>query len=95
MNAITRYWPDKDPTEALDFDITWLLPTGDTVSTATWTVEEGDAALVLGAHVEETDKTITNISGGTAGVRYKVNCHITTTLSNQFDRACYLRVRAL
>lgn len=80
---------DKDPAAILDYSIDWStwLPTGDTIDTATWT--SSDAALVIEASpapsVASGIATVW-ISGGVAGVRYRLTCQVETTAGRVDER---------
>jgi len=70
--------PLKDPDSILDYSEDWSdwLATGETLSTAVWTVPAGltNVAEALG----DSAATVW-VSGGTAGTTYTVSCLITTT----------------
>lgn len=67
----------KDPGDNLDYKKDWAtwLPTGDTISTSTWTVPTG----LTGSSESSTTTTATiKLAGGTAGKRYIVTNQIVT-----------------
>jgi hypothetical protein len=75
---------DKDPESALDYLISWSewLPSGDTISTSSWSIEAitGDTdALVTTSNTRSDTATTVKISGGTSGNIYKVYNTITTS----------------
>jgi len=87
---------DKDPEAALDYLISWSdwLPSGDTISTSSWTLETitGDTDPLVTTSNSTTDgTTIVNLSGGTSGNIYKVYNTITTN-GGLTDRR-YFRVK--
>lgn len=87
---------DKDPEAALDYLISWSewLPSGDTISTSTWSLEAitGDTDPLTTTSNAKTDSATTvNLSGGTSGNIYKVYNTITTT-GGLTDRR-YFRVK--
>ena len=87
MTASTGYERDntgafikKDPESVLDYTINWsdFLTTGDTVASATYTVDTG---LTKDSNSNTTTATTVTLSGGTAGTVYTVKCVMTTTAS--------------
>lgn len=84
-------WPNKSPSENLDYSIDWskILPRGDEIRTAVWSVPEGlkkgDTQLV-GATASVW------IAGGKPNVVYMVNCRIKTVSGRVFDRSVRLVV---
>ena len=76
---------EKQPAEVKDYDIDyaeWLGPVGDTVATAV-AVVTSDAGPVPTLKVDSVETSDTAVklwvSGGTAGVRYKITVLMTTT----------------
>ena len=75
---------EKQPAEVKDYDIDyaeWLGPVGDTVATATTTVTcdtEPVPTLEIDSIMKSTTAVKLWVSGGTAGVRYKVTVKMTT-----------------
>lgn len=74
---------EKDPTAELTYTVDWSswLPSGQTITTSSWTLEtiSGDASpLVNEAQVNTTTTATISISGGTTGKIYKVYNSITT-----------------
>ena len=87
MTASTGYERDntgafirKDPESVLDYTINWsdFLTSGDTVSSATYTVDSG---LTKDSNSNTTTTTTVTLSGGTAGTVYTVKCVMTTGAS--------------
>lgn len=82
---------DKAPAEKKDYQIAWStwLPSGDTISTSTWTVPDG---------ITEDDARTTNdtttatiwLSGGTVGQKYRVVNSITTAQGRIAEDAIYI-----
>lgn len=92
----TGAFVDKDTSAELTYTVDWSswLPTGATITTATWTVENptGDAVpLVNEATSNTTTRASIVLSGGTAGYVYKVYNTITTS-SGSIDRR-FFRVK--
>lgn len=81
----------KDPSADLDWQFNWedWLAVGETISTATFTVDDGLTITSTG-----NDDTVATIwvSGGTAGNVYGVTCHITTSADRTDDRSINIRV---
>jgi hypothetical protein len=69
---------EKDPQAIWPYTINYvnLLPTGETISSVTWTVPNG---LTKVSQANTTTTATAVLSGGTAGQQYEVLCHITTT----------------
>lgn len=88
--APTFLWPDKDPSDLLDYSISWSgLLGSDTISTVTWTVPSG---LVSESQSNTATRTTIWLSGGTAGTTYAVACLIVTTGGREFERSASLTV---
>lgn len=68
----------KDPESKLNYTVNWFswLPTGDTISAVTWNVPSG---LTEEASSFTDTKATVQLSGGTAGTSYTVECKITTS----------------
>ena len=78
----TRYTKDADSILDWQFDWSTWLPSGDTISARTVTVETiaGDAApLTLDSTENDTTSVTAWLSAGTPGNVYLVTCQITTT----------------
>ena len=76
---------EKQPAEVKDYDIDyseWLGPVADTVASTT-AIVTSITETVPTLEIDSTDQSTTAvklwISGGTAGVRYKVTVRMTTT----------------
>lgn len=87
---------DKDSEAALDYLISWSewLPSGDTISTSSWSIEaiSGDTdPLVTTSNTKSDTATTVNLSGGNTGNIYKVYNTITTA-GGLTDRR-YFRVK--
>lgn len=68
----------KDPNAKLNYTIDWalFLPSGQTITTSTWTVPAG----ITNVATSNTTTTATIVlSGGTLGATYDVVNHIVTT----------------
>ena len=84
----------KDPDAVLDWKFDWSrwLAAGETITSHTVTPTAGltvDSSLVT-----DDDTSVTAwLSGGTAGTRYTVTCHIVTSAGRADDRTIYVYVR--
>lgn len=87
---------DKDTEAILDYTVDWInwLPTGETISASSWSVEAitGDLdPLTSTGPTFTSTKAIVTLRNGTAGKIYKVYNQITTN-SGKVDRR-YFRVK--
>jgi len=84
----------KDPESVLDYTINWasFLTTGDTISSATYTVATG---LTKDSNTNTTTTTTVQLSGGTAGTVYEVKCVIATVASRTIARRFRVKVEQL
>lgn len=84
----------KDPDAVLDYKFDWSswLASGDTISTATVTASSG--LTVDSSSITDTNTTVTAwLSGGTAGTKYAVTCHIVTAQDREDDRTVSVLVQ--
>jgi hypothetical protein len=81
----------KDPDAVLDYGFDWAawLQTGETISSATWTVPTG---ITKTTQTENTTETVIWLSGGTAGTNYDVSCRIVTSGGRTDDRTMTIKV---
>ena len=85
----------KDPNAVLDYAFDWSdwLAAGETISTFTVTAETG---LTLGTgdkSPSQANGVVTYwLSGGTAGINYKVACLITTSAGRTDERTIWIKV---
>lgn len=92
-------WIEKDPEAELIYTLDWSewLPTGDTVSAVSWTIQaraNDPAPLVKGtAGVQSGTKTYVELTGGQVTKVYTVTAEITTT-DGLIDRRSF-RVKVL
>lgn len=89
--SLTLQNPLKDPSAVLDyvFDWTGWLATGETIDTHTITVDTG---LTKDSSTESGGKVTVWLSGGTAGINYKVACLVTTSAGRTDERTLWIRV---
>lgn len=71
----------KDKDEARTYSIDWSpqLIGGETIASASWTVQSG---LTNAATSNTTTSTSIRLTGGTVGLTYKVECQITGSQNN-------------
>jgi hypothetical protein len=82
----------KDPQAVLDYEFDWSawLDVGETITTSTVSVPTG---IVLDSHSELGGVVIAWLSGGTAGVLYRVVSHVVTSSGRQDDRTIRVSVQ--
>lgn len=86
----TFFWPDKDPSDVLDYTIKWSgLLAGDTIASVVWTVPAG---LTQESVSNTSTSTTIWLSGGTAGTTYTVACLIVTAGGREIERSASLAV---
>ena len=81
----------KDPNAVLDYAFDWSdwLATGETISSHVITAQTG----ITKDSDSESDGVVTVwLSGGTAGINYKVACLITTTAGRTDERTMWIKV---
>ena len=90
--SLTLQNPLKDPSAVLDyvFDWTGWLATVETITDHTITADTG---ITVGSSTEDAGKVTVWLSGGTAGINYKVACKITTTAGRTDERTIWITVR--
>lgn len=87
-------WPVKDPNEVLDYEIDWAtyrLQSGETISSSTFSVVEGD--VVIDSDSDLAGVTKVWLSGGTHGTACLVLNRITTSAGRTYDQSVRLRIR--
>ena len=89
----------KDPSAVLDyvFDWTGWLATGETIAVDSETGEKlititADTGITVDSSTELDGKIIVWLSGGTAGINYKVACKITTSAGRTDERTIWIKV---
>ena len=92
-------WEAKDPEAVLDYSMDWgpWLEEGDAIESAVWTVPAGLTKESQSETASEDggpiDTTTVWLSGGTAGERYEVKCHIVTSGGREDERTAVLRCK--
>ena len=89
--SLTLQNPLKDPSAVLDyvFDWTGWLATGETIANYTITADTG---ITVDSPTEDAGKVTVWLSGGTAGINYKVACLITTSAGRTDERTIWIKV---
>jgi hypothetical protein len=89
--SLTLQNPLKDPSAVLDYAFDWTewLATGETITDHTITADTG---ITVDSSAESDGKVTVWLSGGTAGINYKVACLITTTAGRTDERTLWIRV---
>ena len=89
--SLTLQNPLKDPSAVLDYLFDWneWLATGETITDHTITADTG---ITVDSSAESDGKVTVWLSGGTAGINYKVACLITTTAGRTDERTIWIKV---
>ena len=89
--SLTLQNPLKDPSAVLDyvFDWTGWLAAAETITDHTITADTG---ITVDSSTESDGKVTVWLSGGTAGINYKVACLITTTAGRTDERTIWIKV---
>ena len=89
--SLTLQNPLKDPSAVLDyvFDWTGWLATGETITDYAITADTG---ITVDSSTEDAGKVTVWLSGGTAGINYKVACKITTSAGRTDERTIWIKV---
>lgn len=85
----------KDPAATLDYSFDWSawLAPGEVITTDSWAIEpSGAGAPTLGAKTVTGATHAVLVSGGTAGHRYRLSCHIETDAGRTAERSAAIRV---
>ena len=89
--SLTLQNPLKDPSAVLDYVFDWTewLATGETITVHTITADTG---ITVDSSTESGGKVTVWLSGGTAGINYKVACKITTSAGRTDERTIWIKV---
>ena len=97
--SLTLQNPLKDPSAVLDYVFDWTewLATGETIAVDSETGEKlititADTGITVDSWTEDDGKVTVWLSGGTAGINYKVACKITTTVGRTDERTLWIKV---
>ena len=78
----------KDPSDTIDYSLSWHHLGTDTISTATWTSD----TLTVGTSTITGQVTTCFVSGGTAGEVANLTCTVTTGMGRTLQRTVYISV---
>lgn len=86
-------WPNKDPNEVLDYELSWArrLADGDTIAGSTWLVDVGDVTVDSDTFTDT--KATVWLSGGTVGTRCTLTNRVTTAGGRTMDQSVGIRIR--
>ncbi len=89
--SLTLQNPLKDPSAVLDYAFDWTewLATVETITDHTITADTG---ITVDSSTEDAGKVTVWLSGGTAGINYKVACLITTSAGRTDERTIWIKV---
>ena len=89
--SLTLQNPLKDPSAVLDYVFDWTewLATGETIADHTITADTG---ITVDSSTEDDGKVTVWLSGGTAGINYKVACLIVTSAGRTDERTIWIKV---
>jgi len=89
--SLTLQNPLKDPSAVLDYAFDWTdwLATSETIANHTITADTG---IVVDSSTENAGIVTVWLSGGTAGINYKVACLITTSAGRTDERTIWIKV---
>ena len=97
--SLTLQNPLKDPSAVLDYVFDWTewLATGETIAVDSETGEKlititADTGITVDSSTEDDGKVTVWLSGGTAGINYKVACLITTSAGRTDERTIWIKV---
>ena len=97
--SLTLQNPLKDPSAVLDYVFDWTewLATGETIAVDSETGEKlititADTGITVDSSTEDAGKVTVWLSGGTAGINYKVACKITTSAGRTDERTIWIKV---
>ena len=89
--SLTLQNPLKDPSAVLDYAFDWTgwLAAGETITDHTITADTG---ITVNSSTESDGKVTVWLSGGTAGINYKVACLVETSAGRTDERTLWIRV---
>jgi hypothetical protein len=89
--SLTLQNPLKDPSAVLDYAFDWTgwLAAGETITDHTITADTG---ITVDSSTESDGKVTVWLSGGTAGINYKVACLVETSAGRTDERTLWIRV---
>ena len=96
-----KSWSPKDPSETypVAFDFSAVVPTGETISSSTWTAtvvsgnDSSPSSLLYGSPVISGGTVKQTVTGGNSGVTYSLKASITTSGGSTFLGVALLPVQ--
>lgn len=96
-----KQWPNKHPQEVLDYQFDYADPTdprlvtGETLTSSTWTLVEGDVVIMNNPAPSFAPSGLVTIwlSGGSAGTLNVLQNIVTTSAGRTYEVEAKLRVR--
>ena len=85
-------WPNKDPDEVLDYDVSWILAAGETLSASSMVVVEGTVVKADESFTPEGVATVW-LTGGAVGEICLVRNRVTTSMGRTYDTTTRLRIQ--
>ncbi|ATB03608.1 hypothetical protein CN100_01095 [Sinorhizobium meliloti] len=89
-------WPAiKDPNEVKDYSLDWsaLLGASDTITSSTWSIDEGEGLMIDSDSHNGTETTIW-LSAGSDGTNCSLVNRVVTAGGRTYDQTVRLKVRA-
>lgn len=86
----------QDPTARLDYELTWVLPAGDTIVASTWTA--ADPAILIAEDDTFEGSTVVvwvRFENAVVGETYSVVNHITTAAGRENDQTIKFKIKEL
>ena len=93
--SLTLQNPLKDPSAELDYAFNWrpdTKPWLEADETIASYIVTPDTGITVDSSTEDDGKVTVWLSGGTAGINYKVACLITTSAGRTDERTIWIKV---
>ena len=93
--SLTLHNPLKDPSADLDYAFNWrpdTKPWLEADETIASYIVTPDTGITVDSSTESDGKVTVWLSGGTAGINYKVACLITTSAGRTDERTIWIKV---
>ena len=87
-------WPPKDPNEILDYQLQWVLDTGEVLLTSTFSIVDGTVTIDRSSFVTPENIATVWLLGGTIGEVCHVLNRVTTRGGRTYDETAKLRIRS-
>lgn len=86
----------QDPSAIRAYQIEWaaiLVPASDLPLTRVWSAVGSSGSLTVVDGGLDATRAVVTLSGGTAGVTYRVTCRLTTAFGDREERSFYVRIQ--